>query len=34
VLFGVVFMDKNTKNKIKCSAEKNVLPHISTTGAL
>jgi hypothetical protein len=34
MLFGVVFMEKNTKNKKKRGVEKNVLCHISTMGAL
>ena len=34
MLFGVVFMEKNAKNKKKAGGEKNLLPHISTTGAL
>jgi hypothetical protein len=33
-LFGVDFMEKNAENKKKAGAEKNLLPHISTTGAL
>ena len=33
MLFGVVFMEKNAKKKKKASGEKNLLPHISTTGA-
>jgi hypothetical protein len=34
MFFGVVFMEKNTKNKKKRSIFENLLPHISTTGAL
>ena len=34
MLFGIVFMEKNAKNKKKAGSEKNLLPHISTTGAL
>jgi len=34
MLFGVVFIEKNTKNKKKCCTFENLLPHISTTGAL
>jgi hypothetical protein len=34
MLFGVVFMEKNAKNKNKRSIEKILLPYISTTGAL
>jgi hypothetical protein len=36
MFFGVVFMEKNTKNKKtkKCGAFENLLPHISTMGAL
>jgi hypothetical protein len=36
MLFGVVFMEKNAKKKKKkkSGAEKNLLPHISTMGAL
>jgi hypothetical protein len=34
MFFGVVFMEKNTKNKKKRGAFENLLPHISTTGAL
>ena len=33
-LFGVVFMEKNTKNKKKAGGEKNLLPYISTMGEL
>jgi hypothetical protein len=34
MLFSIVSMEKNTKNKKKASGEKNTLPHISTTEAL
>jgi len=34
MLFGLVFMEKNAKNKKKCGTQKDLLPHISTTGAL
>jgi hypothetical protein len=34
MLFGFVFMEKNAKKKKKCGAFENLLPHISTTGAL
>jgi hypothetical protein len=34
MFFGVVFMEKNTKNKKKHGTFENLLPHISTTGAL
>jgi len=34
MLFGVVFIKKNAKNKKKCNAFENLLPHISTTEAL
>jgi len=34
MLFGVVFIKKNAKNKKKHSAFENLLPHISTTEAL
>ena len=34
MLFGFVFMEKNTKNKKKHDAFEIPLPHISTTGAL
>jgi len=34
MLFGVVLIKKNAKNKKKCSAFENLLPHISTTEAL
>ena len=34
MLFGVVFMEKNAKWLKKASGEKNLLDHISTTGAL
>jgi hypothetical protein len=34
MLFGFVFMEKNAKNQKKCGAFENLLPHISTTGAL
>ena len=33
MLFGVVFMEKNTKNK-QHGGEENLSPHISITGAL
>ena len=33
-LFGVVFTEKNTKNKKKAGSEKNLLPYISTMGEL
>jgi len=34
MLFGFVFMEKNTKNKKKRDTFEIPLPHISTTGAL
>ena len=34
MLFGVVFMEKKAKRLKKASGEKNLLDHISTTGAL
>jgi hypothetical protein len=34
MLFGFVSMEKNAKNKKKRGAFENILPHISTTGAL
>ena len=34
MLFGVISMEKNAKNKKKHDAEKNLVPYISTTGAL
>jgi hypothetical protein len=34
MLFGFVFMEKNTKNKKKRDAFEIPLPHISTLGAL
>ena len=34
ILFGLVFMEKNTKNKKKRGTFHNLLPHISTLGAL
>jgi hypothetical protein len=34
MLFGVLFMEKNAKNKKKHGAFRNLLPHISTTTAL
>jgi hypothetical protein len=34
MLFGVVLMEKNAKNKKKAGGENNLLPHISTMGAL
>jgi hypothetical protein len=34
MLFGVVFIEKNAKNKKKHGAFENLLPHISTTEAL
>jgi hypothetical protein len=34
MLFGLVFMEKNAKNKKKRGAFENLSPHISTTGAL
>ena len=33
MLFGFAFMEKNAKNKKKCSAFQNLLHHISTMGA-
>jgi hypothetical protein len=34
MLFGVVFIEKNAKKKKKQDTFENLLPHISTTGAL
>jgi hypothetical protein len=34
MLFGVVFMEKNAKKQKKHGAEKSLLLHISTMGAL
>jgi hypothetical protein len=35
MLFGIVFIEKNTKKKKKKhSTQKNILPHILTTAAL
>jgi len=34
MLFGVVSIEKKTKNKKKCGTFENLLPHISTTEAL
>ena len=34
MLFGVVFMEKNTKRSKKAGGEENLKPHISTLGAL
>jgi len=34
MLFGVVFIEKNTKYKKKRGTFENLLPHISTMGAL
>jgi len=34
MLFGVVFMEKNAKKKKKRGTQKDLLPHISTTGTL
>jgi hypothetical protein len=34
MLFGVVFMEKNAKNKKKRGAFENLSPHISTMEAL
>ena len=34
MLFGVIFKEKNAKKKKKASGEKNLLPNISTRGAL
>jgi hypothetical protein len=34
MLFGVVFIEKNAKTKKKHGAFENMLPHISTMGAL
>ena len=34
MLFGFVFMEKNTKNKKKHGAFQYLLQHVSTTGAL
>jgi hypothetical protein len=34
MLFGVVFIEKNAKNKKKRGAFENLLPHISATEAL
>jgi hypothetical protein len=34
MLFGFVFMEKNAKNKKRHGTFENILPHISTMGAL
>ena len=34
MLFGFIFMEKNTKRSKKAGGEKNLSPHISKTGAL
>jgi hypothetical protein len=34
MLFGIVFIEKNTKNQKKSSAFEKLLPHISTTEEL